>query len=142
MRSTVVLFAFLLASCARPNLRPEWIRTAGSAYGCPPEALARADTAPGFRGRDPRLFPVGTGVCELVVRTGIPTQVLPDRQALAEVKETWLFEVPADAAGSRHVVSVTLEGPTRREMVITALQDVVTPAAAQQAPGGGRRRRG
>lgn len=141
MRSTVVLLAFLAVSCARPNLRPEWIRTAGSAYGCPRETLARADTGNGFWGQDPRTFAVGTAVCDLVVRTSIPSRVVPDRQVVGVVRETWLFELPADAAGA-HTAVVTLEGMTRPEMVITAMQDVTTPVAAQQQQGGGRRRRG
>jgi hypothetical protein len=141
MRSAVVLLAFLAVSCARPNLRPEWIRTAGSAYGCPRETLARADTGNGFWGQDPRTFAVGTGVCDLVAHTSIPSRVLPDRQAVGTVRETWLYTLPADAAGA-HVAQLTLEGMTRHEMVITAVLDVTTPVAAPQAESGGRRRRG
>jgi hypothetical protein len=141
MRACVALLAFLAVSCARPNLRPEWIRTAGSAYGCPRETLARADTGSGFWGQDPRTIAVGTGVCDLLVRTSIPTRVVPDREARGTVRETWLFTLQADAAGA-HVAQLTLEGFTRSEMVITAVLDVTTPVTAPQAESGGRRRRG
>jgi hypothetical protein len=141
MRSTLALLAFLTVSCAHPNLRPEWIRTAGSAYGCPRETLARADTGSGFWGQDPRTFAVGTGVCDLVVRTSIPSRVVPDREATGTVRETWLYSLPTDAAGA-HVAQLTLEGLTRSEMVVTAVLDVTTPVTAPQAESGGRRRRG
>ncbi|MGD0483139.1 MAG: hypothetical protein ABSB58_00640 [Gemmatimonadales bacterium] len=141
MRSVAVILAFLAVSCAPPNLRPEWIRTAGSAYGCPRETLARADTARGFWGQDPRTLAVGTGVCDLVVRTSMPSRVVPDRTVVGAVRETWFYALPADAAGT-HTAVVTLEGLMRNEMAITAVQDVTTPAAAPQAESGGRRRRG
>jgi len=141
MRSCALLLLVALTACAPRNVRPEWIRTAGSAYGCPPAALALADTSRGFWGRDPRTFAVGTGVCELIVRTSVPTRVVPDRERVGTVRETWYYDLPADAAGA-HTAVVTLEGMTRREMVITALQDLTTPATSQPQEGGGRRRRG
>jgi len=141
MRSSVLVSLVVAAACAPPNVRPQWIRTAGSAYGCPPAALALADTSRGFWGRDPRTIAVGAGVCELIVRSNVPSRVVPDREAAGTVRETWFYDLPADAAGA-HTAVVTLEGFTRREMVITAMQDVTTPTTSQQQESGGRRRRG
>jgi hypothetical protein len=141
MRSAIVLLAFLAASCARPNLRPEWIRTAGSAYGCPPEMFARADTGTGFWGQDPRTLEVGTSVCELIARTAIPNRILPDRRVVGAVRETWLYALPTDAAGA-HTEVLTLEGMTRREMVISARQEVTIPAPARPQAAPARRGRG
>ena len=141
MRSRLLLCAVLLAACAQPNLRPEWIRTAGSAYGCPAERLATADVGRSFAGRDPRLFDVGTPVCDLIALADLPSRVTTDRRAVGSVREVWSYSVKAGQEGA-HTVRLTLEGPTRREMTVTEKQDVATPLAAPAAESGGRRRRG
>jgi hypothetical protein len=132
--------ALLLVACAQPNLRPDWIRTAGSAYGCPQERLAAADTSRSFAGRDPRLFDIGTPVCEVIALADLPSRVTPDRRNVASVREVWSYSVTVGQA--THTVLLTLEGPTRREMSITEKQDIATPATAPAAESGGRRRRG
>jgi hypothetical protein len=140
VRPRLLICVLPLAACARPNLHPEWIRTAGSAYGCPPARLARADTSRSFAGLDPRLFDVGTTVCEVIALADLPGRVTPDRRNAGSVREAWTYTVKTGQGV--HTVTLTMDGPTRREMVVAEMQDVANPAAVPAPASGGRRGRG